>query len=165
MRRADAQRLGIEKISDLADYKDDLLPGFNHEFLERPDGYPGLQKHYGFTFGKTPREMDSGLMYRAISEKDVDVICGFATDGRIPAFDLVVLADDKGFFPPYQAAPLVRADTLETWPQLAPLLALLENRIDDDTMARMNYQVDEGRAAPLPGWSGIFYWKRGFGRI
>ena len=148
MRREHARRLGIEKISDLADHKGDLLPGFNHEFLERPDGYPGLKEHYGFRFEKAPREMDSGLMYRAIAEKEVDVICGFATDGRIPAFDLVVLEDDKGFFPPYQAAPVIRAEVLADRPQLAPILALLANKIDNDTMARMNYQVDEEGQLP-----------------
>jgi glycine betaine/choline ABC-type transport system substrate-binding protein len=142
MRREQASLLGISTISDLEAFKGELLPGFNHEFLERPDGYPGLVKHYGFEFNITPKEMDSGLMYRAVSEKQVDVICGFATDGRIPAFDLVILDDDKKFFPPYYAAPLVRAATLDAYPQLKDLFSSLSNKIDDAQMAKMNYLVD-----------------------
>jgi glycine betaine/choline ABC-type transport system substrate-binding protein len=92
--------------------------------------------------------MDPGLMYRAIAEGDVDLICGFATDGRIPAFDLVMLKDDKQFFPPYYAAPVVRADTLKNYPELENILNKLAGKIDNTTMGQLNYQVDEeGRKA------------------
>lgn len=142
MRREQALSLGIHTVSDLVAHGENLLAGFNHEFLERPDGYPGLIKHYGFEFKLAPKEMDSGLMYRAAAEKQVDVICGFATDGRIPAFNLVVLEDDKHFFPPYHAAPLIRAATLEEHPQLKDLFHALSNKIDNSQMAKMNYLVD-----------------------
>jgi len=143
MRRKEAEELKIEKISDLRKYTDLLLPGFDHEFMERPDGYPGLIKHYGFKFKKEPREMDSGLMYKAIDEKEVDIIDAFATDGRIPAFDLLILKDDKNFFPPYHAAPLIRKDTLKKYPQIKEILNRLAFKIDDRTMQQLNSQVDE----------------------
>jgi glycine betaine/choline ABC-type transport system substrate-binding protein len=148
MRRDQAQELGVQKISDLEAHKDKLTSGFTHEFLERPDGYPGLVKHYGWSLRKEPKGMDPGLMYKAIAEGDVDLICGFATDGRIPAFDLVMLEDDKQFFPPYYAAPVVRADTLKKYPELEDILSKLGGEIDNKTMAELNYEVDEkGRQA------------------
>lgn len=143
MRREHAQRLGVKRISDLKTHADKLLPGFDHEFLERPDGYKGLKVHYGFQFSREPREMDPGLMYKAITDKSVDIIDGFSTDGRIPAFDLVILKDDKSFFPPYQAAPLVRAETLVKHPVLHELLNWLWERISNETMQGLNYEVDE----------------------
>jgi glycine betaine/choline ABC-type transport system substrate-binding protein len=148
MRSDQAQQLGVQKISDLEPHKGDLTSGFTHEFIERPDGYPGLIEHYGWQLEKEPKGMDPGLMYRAIAEGDVDLICGFATDGRIPAFDLVMLKDDKQFFPPYYAAPVVRADTLKNYPELENILNKLAGKIDNTTMGQLNYQVDEeGRKA------------------
>ena len=92
--------------------------------------------------------MDPGLMYKAIAGGDVDLICGFATDGRIPAFNLVMLEDDKQFFPPYYAAPVVRSDTLNKYPELKGILNKLAGKIDNKTMAQLNYEVDEkGRQA------------------
>jgi len=120
-----------------------LRAAFDAEFLTRPDGYTGLAKVYGFKFPSEPLQMDPGLMYRAVADGAVDVIDGFATDGRIPAYDLVILEDDKGFFPPYYAAPLVRAETLEKHPQLKGILATLGGRISDETMQRLNFEVDE----------------------
>ncbi len=143
MRKTQAESLGITTVSDLIVHKDQLLPGFNHEFLERPDGYQGLVEHYGFKFSKSPKEMDTGLMYKAVAEKMVDVICGFATDGRIRAFDLVALDDDKGFFPPYYAAPLVRAETLRKHPGLRQALNALSGKVTNEEMAEMNYRVDK----------------------
>ena len=148
MRRDQAQELGVQTISDLEAHKDKLTSGFTHEFVERPDGYPGLVKHYGFKLEKKPKGMDPGLMYKAIAEGNVDLICGFATDGRIPAFDLVMLKDDKQFFPPYYAAPVIRTDTLKKYPKLEGILNKLAGKIDDKTMAQLNYEVDEeGRQA------------------
>lgn len=123
-----------------------LQAAFNAEFLVRPDGYPGLSRHYNFSFPAKPIQMDTGLMYRAVSDGGVDVICGFATDGRIQAYDLVMLEDDKQFFPPYYAAPLIRRQTLERFPELADILGRLENKIDNSTMQLLNYKVDnEGK--------------------
>jgi len=116
--------------------------GFDTEFLDRPDGYPGLQKAYNFEFAERPMHLDPGLMYKAVHEKQVDVICAFMTDGRIEAFDLKVLDDDRGFFPPYDAAPLVRAETLEKHPQLREVLNRLGGKISTARMRKLNYAHD-----------------------
>lgn len=127
---------------------DGLQAAFDAEFLTRPDGYPGLREHYGLSFSRPPRQMDPGLMYRAIADGAVDVIDGFATDGRIPAYGLVVLDDDKAFFPPYFAAPVIRAAALERWPELRTLLNRLGGLISNETMQRLNFEADEkGRKA------------------
>ena len=145
MRRNQADELGIRTISDLAAYLRDggsLTAGFTHEFLDRPDGYPGLAEAYDMAFPDRPRGLDPGLMYQACADGSVYVICAFATDGRIEAFELVTLDDDRRFFPPYQAAPLVRQDTLAAHPELRDVLNRLAGRLDDATMRRLNYQVD-----------------------
>lgn len=116
---------------------------FDAEFLARPDGYPGLKKRYGLEFPARPMQMDPGLMYRALKDRAVSVINGFATDGRIPAYNLVILEDDKGFFPPYYAAPVIRKDTLERYPELETILNSLANRITDQKMRSLNYTVDK----------------------
>jgi glycine betaine/choline ABC-type transport system substrate-binding protein len=153
MRGQQARELGIETVSDLAEHlrsgeEPVLRAGFNAEFLRRQDGYPGVKEVYGLAFAAEPKMLESGVMYKACADGDVDVICGFATDGRIAAFDLVTLEDDKSFFPPYYAAPLVRKETLEKFPELREVLNLLAGRISDDEMRQMNYEVDEnGREA------------------
>jgi len=148
MRRDRAEKLGIRRISDLRDHADDLKPGFDHEFMSRPDGYEPLTKAYGFRFKHEPVGLDPGLMYRAIADGRVEVIDAFATDGRIPSFDLVILEDDRGFFPPYYAAPLVRQEVLEAHPEVADALNRLAGKIDSAAMARMNYEVDENHRSP-----------------
>jgi osmoprotectant transport system permease protein len=121
---------------------------FDAEFHVRPDGYPGLCRHYDLRLPRKPRQMDPGLMYKVLSEGAVDVIDAFATDGRIEAYDLFVLEDDKGYFPPYYAAPLVRDDTLKKHPELETVLARLAGKISDKRMRRLNYRVDgEGKKA------------------
>lgn len=125
-----------------------LKAAFDAEFLTRPDGYEGLKKRYDLKFSSEPIQMDPGLMYKAMADKAVDVIDGFATDGRIPAYNLVVLKDDKDFFPPYYAAPLIRKETLEKYPQLESILNRLADEISSETMRNLNFQVDEkGRRA------------------
>jgi osmoprotectant transport system permease protein len=125
-----------------------LRAAFDAEFLARPDGYQGLSQCYGLKFPSEPMQMDPGLMYRAVADGAVDVIDGFATDGRIPAYDLVVLKDDKGFFPPYYAAPFVQAETLKKYPELERILDQLAGRISNATMRKLNFEVDEkGRKA------------------
>ena len=119
-----------------------LTAGFTAEFIDRPDGYKGLTAAYGFEFAVDPRQMDPGLMYKACAEGEVDVICAFATDGRIAAYDLVPLKDDKQFFPPYYAAPVVRAKTLQKYPKIEALLNRLGGTIDDATMQQLNLEVD-----------------------
>ncbi len=120
-----------------------MRAAFDAEFLTRPDGYLGLSEHYGFEFVAEPMQMDPGLMYKAVADGAVDVIDAFATDGRIPAYDLLVLDDDKGFFPPYYAAPLVRAETLKEHPEIEQILNRLAGGISDQAMQRLNYRVDE----------------------
>lgn len=141
MRKDDAERLKVKKISDLKPVAKDLIFGATIEFMARPDGVPGLTKLYDLKF-KDQKGMDPGLVYKAIAEKQVGLISGFATDGRIPAFDLVVLDDDLKFFPPYHAAPVVRMDLLAKAPRVADLLNRLAGKLSNIDMATMNYSVD-----------------------
>jgi osmoprotectant transport system permease protein len=147
VRRSAAQRNHWIAISDLKNTAQNITAGFTSEFMERPDGYPGLQAIYGFSFGKT-RDMGPELMYQAAAKGEVDVICAFATDGRIPAYDLQVLADDKHFFPPYHAATVVRQKVLNRYPQLRKVLQQLAGLFDDETMQMLNYEVDGKKRAP-----------------
>jgi glycine betaine/choline ABC-type transport system substrate-binding protein len=149
MRREHAEELGVETISDLADHAADLELGGSQEFVVRPDGLPGLEEAYGFEFG-TSGGMESGLMYQALENEDVDVISAFATDGRIVSLDFVLLEDDKGFFPPYYAAPVVRQELLEASPEAEEVLNQLAGKIDNETMAGLNLRVDEGGEEPRP---------------
>jgi len=151
MRKAQADELAIRTFSDLAAYvnkqqqagaDEHLTAGLTAEFIERPDGYKGLAEAYGFRFAAEPMQMDPGLMYKACADGDVDLICAFATDGRIAAYDLFTLEDDKKFFPPYYAAPLIRAQTLAEHPELEGILNRLAGKLDNRTMQRLNLEVD-----------------------
>lgn len=141
MRKADATKLGIETFSDLVEEAPNLSMASEPEFLERDDGYKGLQKTYGLNFRKVSA-MDAGLMYGALKDGEADVCPAYATDGRIIAFDLKVLKDDKQFFPPYNAAPIIRDDTLKKHPELEDALNSLAGKLDDETMQRLNAKVD-----------------------
>jgi osmoprotectant transport system permease protein len=123
--------------------RETLVAAFDAEFHTRPDGYKGLTAHYGFSFPQTPKQMDPGLMYQSCANGSVDIIDAFATDGRIAAYELYVLEDDRNFFPPYYAAPLVRQETLKKHPALKETLNLLAGTISDGKMQTLNYQVDE----------------------
>ncbi|GAB3558863.1 ABC transporter permease/substrate-binding protein [Spirosoma fluminis] len=125
---------------------DKLIAGFAHEFYGRADGYPGLQKTYGLQL--RPRLIDQNLMYEAIRREQVDIISGYSTDGRIKAFDLVVLDDDRHAFPPYEAAPVVRQSTLTRHPELGPTLDLLAGKLTDSVMTALNYQADYLHQSP-----------------
>ena len=142
VRGGDAQELRLRAISDLARVAQRWRAGFGYEFMERSDGYRGLAKAYGLQFGSEPRIMDLGLLYRALAERQVDVVAGNSTDGLIAALDMVVLEDDRHYFPPYQAVTVVRAETLRRHPDLQPALDALGGKISDDEMRRMNYAVD-----------------------
>ncbi|MEZ7792003.1 glycine/betaine ABC transporter substrate-binding protein [Niallia circulans] len=141
LRKEDAEKYQIKTISDLKKIAPDLTLGSEPEFLEREDGYPGLIDTYGIQF-KNTQAMDSGIMYSAIKNGDVDVIDAFSTDGRIPAFDLQVLEDDQNFFPPYYATPVIRAETLEKYPELEDVLSMLVGKIDNEKMQELNAKVD-----------------------
>ena len=146
MRKADAAAKGIKSLSDLAakvKAGPALKFGCNAEFYARPDGLTPMQNAYGFEFGReNVVRMDTGLVYAALRDAQVDVGLVFATDGRIPAFDFVVLADDKGFFPSYSLTPVVRKETLDKNPKLAEHLNGLSAKLDDATMAKLNATVD-----------------------
>lgn len=142
IRGADARRLGITTISEAVAHARAWRAGFGYEFMEREDGFPGLAKTYGLEFDQTPRTMDLGLTYRALADGQVDMIAGNSTDGLIEELDLFHLQDDKGYFPPYEAAPVIRSTTLERHPQIAGALDELGGLISDEAMRRLNYLVD-----------------------
>ncbi|HXZ13981.1 MAG TPA: glycine betaine ABC transporter substrate-binding protein [Candidatus Sulfotelmatobacter sp.] len=142
VRGEDARRLNLKTISDAAPYALNWRAGFGYEFMERPDGYAGLARAYGLKFSAPPRILDLGLLYRALLEKQVDVAAGNSTDGLLGARDLVMLEDDKHYFPPYEAAPVVREDTIRRHPEVQAALAGLAGRISDAEMQKMNYAVD-----------------------
>ena len=142
IRGEDARRFHLRTISDAARYAPEWRPGFGYEFMERPDGYRGLARSYGLRFAAPPRLMDLGLLYKALLEKQVDLVAGNSTDGLIAARDLAVLEDDRHYFPPYQAIPIVRRDTLARHPQVRAALNELAGKISDEEMRRMNYAVD-----------------------
>jgi len=141
--RADA--LGITRLSDLAAHP--LRYGMSHEFLARPDGMPGLRRVYRLDEATTVG-MEHDLAFQALADGAIDVSDGYSTDAKIVAFDLRVLADDRHFFPPYQAAPLARADLLTRVPDAAAALRLLAGRIDAEAMRRLNFAVEAERRAP-----------------
>jgi glycine betaine/choline ABC-type transport system substrate-binding protein len=137
-----AERHRLRTISDLARVQDVFRPGFGYEFVERADGYAGLAAAYGLSFARRPREMDLGLIYRALAEGEVDVVAGNSTDGVIASLGLVVLEDDRRYFPPYDAVPVVRGESLRRHPPLRGILAALGGAIPEDVMRRMNLAVD-----------------------
>ncbi|MGO8787795.1 MAG: glycine betaine ABC transporter substrate-binding protein [Terriglobia bacterium] len=137
-----ARGFNIHTLSEAAPYAAKWRPGFGYEFMERPDGYQGLVRAYHLTFGQPPRIMDLGLLYRSLLERQVDLVAGSATDGLIAARDLAVLEDDKHYFPPYQAVPVVRSETLKRHPAVEEALDQLAGKISDREMRRLNYAVD-----------------------
>lgn len=142
IRGEDARRLRLKNISQAAVYTPRWRAGFGYEFMERPDGYKGLVNTYNLRFAENPRIMDLGLLTRALKDKQLDLIAGNTTDGLIPAFDLVVLEDDRHYFPPYEAVPIVREETLRMQPGLRGALNHLAGKISDDEMRQLNYAVD-----------------------
>ncbi len=142
IRGEDAKRLGATTLSDIVPHSASWQAGVGHEFIERADGYSGLVETYGLRFDTPPLAMDVNVVYRAIDEGIVDLIVGNSTDARIVSLDLVQLTADRGYFPPYEAVPVVRKETLARFPEIAPALAELAGTITTDEMRRMNYQVD-----------------------
>ncbi|HKV26663.1 MAG TPA: glycine betaine ABC transporter substrate-binding protein [Candidatus Acidoferrales bacterium] len=141
VRQNDALRYGIHTISDAAKYAPLWRPGFGYEFQERPDGYDGLVKTYGLKFATPPRVMDLGLLYRALLARQVDIVAGNTTDGQLVTGAFTVLTDDKHYFPPYQAVPIVRSEVLQRHPAIANVLIDLSGKISDKDMQQMNYEV------------------------
>ena len=145
---ADAKRLGVRTLSQLAGVAPTLRIGVGYEFLERPDGYKGLASTYDLRFAEQPRVMDLGLLYRALESHQLDVAVGSNTDGLIAALGLAVLEDDKHYFPPYEAIPIVRAETLARYPQVGDALQSIAGKISAEEMRRMNYAVDGEKKDP-----------------
>jgi glycine betaine/choline ABC-type transport system substrate-binding protein len=146
MRRDEAARLHISKISDLAAHPE-IRPGFGYEFLEREDGFPGLAKTYGLRFSQRPVQMDLGLLYQALASLKVDLVAGNSTDGLIDAIGGIVLEDDRRYFPPYEAAFVLGA---EVWkrPEVRAFFESLAGTIDAATMRKMNAAVDKDKRRP-----------------
>lgn len=148
MRGTEAGRLGLTRLSQLGKFAPQMRLGVGYEFLERQDGYKGLVATYGLQFAEAPQVMDLGLLYRALENGSVDIVAGNNTDGLIAAMGLVVLEDDRHYFPPYDAVPIVRPQLLVQYPELRPALNLLGRRITAADMRQMNYAVDGERQDP-----------------
>lgn len=141
MRGADARQNQIRTISQASKYAPAWRAGFGYEFMERPDGYDGLVKTYGLKFAGNPRIMDLGLLYRALSAHQVDIVAGNTTDGQLLTNDFTVLDDDRHYFPPYQAVTIIRSEIAQEYPDVIAAVAELAGQISDHDMQRMNYEA------------------------
>jgi osmoprotectant transport system permease protein len=148
VRADDARQRGLTRLSDLAAHAPGWRAAFGYEFLDRPDGYSGLAATYGLRFLEPPRAMDLTLVYRALAERQVDVVAGDATAGLIDALNLTMLEDDRQYFPPYDAVPVMHAATLLRHPEVGTAISRLRGRVTAAAMRRMNYAVDAQRADP-----------------
>ena len=141
IRGEDARKDQLRTISRAAQYAPGWRAGFGYEFMERPDGYDGFVKTYGLNFSGTPRIMDLGLLYRALLAHQVDIVAGNTTDGQLLSGDFTVLADDKHYFPPYQAVTVVRDQIASEHPEVITAIAELSGKISDRDMQQMNYDA------------------------
>ena len=148
IRGDDARRLHLSTLSQAAQFAPQWRLGVGYEFEQRPDGLPGLSAAYNLRFAGPPRTMDLGLLYRALNAHQVDMIAANSTDGPIRSFGLTVLEDDRHYFPPYQAVPLVRSDALKRWPQIQSALDALAGRITAEDMRGMNEAIDGAHRDP-----------------
>jgi osmoprotectant transport system substrate-binding protein len=142
VRGGDAQRLPLKTITDAVPHAPEMKLGVGYEFEERPDGLRGLEETYGLRFDGEPRTMDLGLLYRALTSNQVDMVAGNSTDGPIRALHLVMLEDDKHYFPPYEAVPLIREDSLKRHPQIQTAMDRLAGKVTEDEIRAMNDAVD-----------------------
>ena len=148
IRGGDAKHLNLTTLSQAAQFTPNWHLGVGYEFEQRPDGLPGLSAAYDLHFAGSPRTMDLGLLYRALTAHQVDMIAANSTDGPIQALGLVALQDDRHYFPPYQAVPLVRNESLRRWPQIANALHTLAGKVTADDMRSMNEAVDGQHSDP-----------------
>ena len=148
IRGEDARTLHIANLSEAARYAPQWRLGAGYEFEQRPDGLAGLSAAYGLKFAAAPRTMDLGLLYRALNAHQVDIIAANSTDGPIREFGLTALQDDRHYFPPYQAVPLVRTEALKRWPQMQAALDALAGKVSADDMRAMNEAVDANHRDP-----------------
>ena len=148
IRGGEARRGNLHTLSQAARHKGGWIMGVGYEFLQRPDGLAGLMKTYGLKINGQVKTMDLGLLYRALVQQQVDVIAASATDGMLSVLDVTALEDDKHYFPPYEAAAVVRADALTSRPGMREALNELGGRLNNRTMQKLNYEVD-GKHRPL----------------
>jgi len=148
VRADDARRLGLKTIADLTQTASGWKPGFGYEFLQRDDGFPGLVRTYGLRFSSAPRGMDLSLIYKALADRQVDVIAGDATSAQIDALGLTALDDTLSYFPPYDAVPLARTASLLSHPEIGRAMALLAGKVTEPEMRAMNRAVDVDRRDP-----------------
>jgi osmoprotectant transport system substrate-binding protein len=148
IRDDDAKRFHLAKLSDLASLAPKWRVGVGYEFLERPDGFPGLSKSYNLNFAGQPTVLDLGLLYRALVSKQVDIVAGNSTDGAIEALHLISLKDDHHYFPPYDAVPIVRENTLAKFPPLRAALADLGGKLTAADIRHLNALVDVDQRDP-----------------
>jgi osmoprotectant transport system substrate-binding protein len=148
VRGDDAAKLHLRTISDIGAFAPKWRAGFGYEFMERADGYRGWVAAYGLHFSSEPRILDLGLLYRALADRQVDLVAGNSTDGLIAALGMVALEDDRRYFPPYEAVPLVRRAMLDKHPEAGAAVSQLSGKISEEEMRRMNYAVDGGHRDP-----------------
>jgi osmoprotectant transport system substrate-binding protein len=142
IRGEEARRLNIKTLSQAAAFAPQWRAGFGYEFMERPDGYRGLASVYGLHFAEPPRIMDLGLLARALKDHQIDLAAGNTTDGQIRALGLFVLEDDRHYFPPYEAVPIMRRQIVQQHPEVEQALGELTGKISDDEMQRLNFAVE-----------------------
>lgn len=146
--RETAEEYNLETTSDLAEYTDEFAVGVDTSWFNRPgDGYPAFQEAYGFAFDNI-RAMQISLVYEALSTGSLDLALGYTTDGRIPAYDLVVLEDDLQFFPPYDASPFATHEIIAEYPEIDDALSRLVGTVSTETMQNLNYRSDEEGIEP-----------------
>jgi osmoprotectant transport system substrate-binding protein len=142
VRADDARKFHLKTISDAVSHAPQMKLGVGYEFAERPDGLRGLEQTYGLKFDGDPRTMDLGLLYRALTSGQVDMVAGNSTDGPIRALHLIALEDDRHYFPPYEAVPLIREDSLRRHPQIQAAMDRLAGKVSEDEIRAMNDAVD-----------------------
>ncbi len=148
VRQQDADRLHLTTLSSLASAAPQMRLGVGYEFEDRPDGLHGMEAAYHLRFAGEPRVMDLGLLYRSIGSNGVDIVAGNSTDGAVPTLHLKVLGDDLHYFPPYEAVPLVRDDTLRQHPAMAQAMHDLASTVSEADMQRMNHAVEGDHRDP-----------------
>ncbi|WP_169089761.1 glycine betaine ABC transporter substrate-binding protein [Paenibacillus sp. PL91] len=147
IKKETAEKLKVKTFSDLVQHSRNMVLGTDDQFFKRGDGYKGMAEIYGFEF-KGRKEMDNGIAYQALQDGQIDVLVGYATDGRIPGLNLITLEDDKQYFPPYFPAPILKQDFLAKYPEVGETLNLLADRLDQVTMAGLNAKVDNDKMKP-----------------
>ena len=148
VRKDTAEKYGLKTVSDLQKHAGELTAGVDTAWITREgDGYDGFKKEYGFAFEKI-LPMQIGLVYDAVSAGKMDIVLGYSTDGRIASYDLVMLEDDKHFFPPYDAAAIIDDKLAKEDPKVKEAIAKLAGTIDTEEMQKLNYEADNNLVEP-----------------